>query len=91
MDFFNNQMNMAGMAGSEGNAIISSQVNLDKNFAFLEVGWLRCFKLVSQFLSRLNKVGLKCPSSPYVRPFVHPLSKKVSSISVTFGMWIKVD
>jgi len=37
MDFFNNQMNMAGMAGSDGQAIISSQVNLDKNFAFLEV------------------------------------------------------
>lgn len=36
MDFFNNQMNMAGMAQSDGQAIISSQVNLDKNFAFLE-------------------------------------------------------
>jgi len=46
-DFFNNQMNMAGMAGSDGSAIISCQVNLDKNFAFLEVSWLctrnRCF------------------------------------------------
>lgn len=37
MDFFNNQMNMAGMAQADGNAIISCQVNLDKNFAFLEV------------------------------------------------------
>jgi len=37
MDFFNNQMNMAGMVTGEGQAIISSQVNLDKNFAFLEV------------------------------------------------------
>jgi len=36
MDFFNNQMNMAGLAQADGNAIISCQVNLDKNFAFLE-------------------------------------------------------
>jgi len=39
-DFFNNQINMAGMTTSEGNAIISCQVNLDKNFAFLEVSCL---------------------------------------------------
>jgi len=38
MDFFNNQMNMAGMLSqTDGSAIISCQVNLDKNFAFLEV------------------------------------------------------
>jgi len=43
MDFFNNQINMAGMATSEGQAIISCQVNLDKNFAFLEVSrFCRC-------------------------------------------------
>jgi len=36
-DYFNNQMRMAGMAGPEGDPIISCQVNLDKNFAFLEV------------------------------------------------------
>lgn len=40
MDFFNNQINQAGMSTGEGNAIISCQVNLDKNFAFLEVSWL---------------------------------------------------
>jgi len=38
-DYFNNQMRMAGMAGPEGEPIISCQVNLDKNFAFLEVCW----------------------------------------------------
>jgi splicing factor U2AF 65 kDa subunit len=37
MDYFNNQMKLAGLAQAEGNAIISCQVNLDKNFAFLEV------------------------------------------------------
>jgi len=36
MDYFNNQMKLAGLAQAEGNAIISCQVNLDKNFAFLE-------------------------------------------------------
>jgi len=37
MDYFNNQMRIAGLAGPEGEPIISCQVNLDKNFAFLEV------------------------------------------------------
>ena len=37
MDYFNNQMRLAGLAGPEGEPIISCQVNLDKNFAFLEV------------------------------------------------------
>lgn len=36
MDYFNNQMKMAGLAQADGHAIISCQVNLDKNFAFLE-------------------------------------------------------
>jgi len=43
MDFFNNQINMAGMTTGEGSAIISCQVNLDKNFAFLEVSRLFIF------------------------------------------------
>ena len=38
MDFFNTQMKMAGLAQAEGNPVIACQVNLDKNFAFLEVG-----------------------------------------------------
>ena len=37
MDFFNTQMKMAGLAQAEGNPVIACQVNLDKNFAFLEV------------------------------------------------------
>ena len=37
MDYFNNQMRLAGLAGPDGDPIISCQVNLDKNFAFLEV------------------------------------------------------
>lgn len=37
MDFFNTQMKIAGLAQAEGNPIIACQVNLDKNFAFLEV------------------------------------------------------
>jgi len=36
-DYFNNQMRLAGMAAPDGDPIISCQVNLDKNFAFLEV------------------------------------------------------
>lgn len=36
MNHFNQQMKMAGLAQSEGDPIIACQVNLDKNFAFLE-------------------------------------------------------
>ena len=37
MDFFNNQMKLAGLSQADGNPVIACQVNLDKNFAFLEV------------------------------------------------------
>ena len=37
IDFFNNQMRLTGLSQADGNPIIASQVNLDKNFAFLEV------------------------------------------------------
>lgn len=36
MDFFSTQMKMASLAQAEGNPVIACQVNLDKNFAFLE-------------------------------------------------------
>ncbi|OAF66982.1 U2 snRNP auxiliary factor large subunit [Intoshia linei] len=36
MDFFNNQMETAKLAQADGCPIIACQVNLDKNFAFLE-------------------------------------------------------
>jgi splicing factor U2AF subunit len=37
MDFFNNQMELAGLSQAEGQPVIAVQINLDKNFAFLEV------------------------------------------------------
>lgn len=37
MDFFNQQMTMAGLSQADGMPVIACQVNLDKNFAFLEV------------------------------------------------------
>ena len=37
MDFFNQQMHLSGLAQAAGNPILACQVNLDKNFAFLEV------------------------------------------------------
>jgi len=36
MDFFNTQMKMSNLSQAEGNPVIACQVNLDKNFAFLE-------------------------------------------------------
>jgi len=40
MSFFNEQMTVTGLTQAEGQAIIAVQINLDKNFAFLEVGTL---------------------------------------------------
>lgn len=37
MDFFNQQMQLTGLSQTEGNPVIAVQINLDKNFAFLEV------------------------------------------------------
>ncbi len=37
MDFFNQQMGLTGLTQSEGLPVIAVQINLDKNFAFLEV------------------------------------------------------
>lgn len=37
MEFFNQQMHLSGLAQAPGNPILACQVNLDKNFAFLEV------------------------------------------------------
>ncbi|KAK6179221.1 hypothetical protein SNE40_011630 [Patella caerulea] len=36
MDFFNGQMKVTGLAQADGNPVIAVQINLDKNFAFLE-------------------------------------------------------
>lgn len=35
-DFFNQQMKISGLAQAEGDPVIAVQINLDKNFAFLE-------------------------------------------------------
>lgn len=36
MEFFNQQMHLTGLAQAAGNPILACQINLDKNFAFLE-------------------------------------------------------
>lgn len=36
MEFFNNQMHIAGLCQAPGDPILAVQINLDKNFAFLE-------------------------------------------------------
>lgn len=36
MEFFNNQMHVAGLSQAPGDPILAVQINLDKNFAFLE-------------------------------------------------------
>ena len=39
MEFFNQQMHLTGLSQTEGNPVIAVQINLDKNFAFLEVSF----------------------------------------------------
>jgi len=39
MEFFNQQMQLTGLSQTEGNPVIAVQINLDKNFAFLEVNF----------------------------------------------------
>ena len=46
MDFFNQQMHLTGLAQSEGSPVIAVQINLDKNFAFLEVRILSLFFII---------------------------------------------
>ncbi|XP_075158398.1 splicing factor U2AF 50 kDa subunit-like [Haematobia irritans] len=36
MEFFNQQMHLTGLAQADGNPVLACQINLDKNFAFLE-------------------------------------------------------
>ncbi|XP_008552649.1 splicing factor U2AF 50 kDa subunit [Microplitis demolitor] len=36
MEFFNKQMHLNGLAQAEGNPVLTCQINLEKNFAFLE-------------------------------------------------------
>jgi len=43
MDYFNNQMKITGLSQGEGDPIIASQVNLDRNYAFIEVCLLAIF------------------------------------------------
>lgn len=36
MEFFNQQMHLSGLSQAAGNPVLACQINLDKNFAFLE-------------------------------------------------------
>lgn len=39
MEFFNNQMHSCNFSQASGNSVLAVQINLDKNFAFLEVSF----------------------------------------------------
>jgi hypothetical protein len=45
MEFFNQQMQLTGLSQTEGSPVIAVQINLDKNFAFLEVSFRRIISL----------------------------------------------
>ncbi|KAJ9577635.1 hypothetical protein L9F63_005822 [Diploptera punctata] len=43
MEFFNQQMHLSGLAQAAGNPVLACQINLDKNFAFLETLYVYIF------------------------------------------------
>lgn len=49
MEFFNQQMHLSGLAQAAGNPVLACQINLDKNFAFLEVRFYLSFDLIVIF------------------------------------------
>lgn len=51
---FNEQMKMAGVTQSDGDPVIACQVNIDKNFAFLEVGGV----IIGLGMNIENRVGV---------------------------------
>ena len=55
-DFFNQQMKISGLAQAEGDPVIAVQINLDKNFAFLEVQYIMC---KTQALSLSSMLAMK--------------------------------
>lgn len=58
MDFFNSQMHACGFAQAPGNPILACQINLDKNFSFLEVSHRFCHRLRHDFVGGVHNISL---------------------------------
>ena len=56
MEFFNQQMHLSGLAQAAGNPVLACQINLDKNFAFLEV--CKIFEIVLNIFFILTHCGI---------------------------------
>ena len=53
MEFFNEKMVTTGLTQATGNPVLAVQINLDKNFAFLEVCNASIFTSIIKLLSFL--------------------------------------
>lgn len=53
MEFFNQQMHLSGLAQAAGNPVLACQINLDKNFAFLEVPPTSCTSFSKSIFTHL--------------------------------------
>jgi splicing factor U2AF subunit len=51
MEFFNQQMQLTGLSQTEGNPVIAVQINLDKNFAFLEVSFQEIYSVIYMYMN----------------------------------------
>uniref|UniRef100_T1JHC7 U2 snRNP auxiliary factor large subunit n=1 Tax=Strigamia maritima TaxID=126957 RepID=T1JHC7_STRMM len=82
MDFFNQQMHVAGLAQALGNPILACQINLDKNFAFLE---FRSIDETSQAMA-FDGINFKGQSLKIRRPHDYqPMPGMTDSFSVTMS------
>lgn len=50
MEYFNQQMHLSGLAQAAGNPVLACQINLDKNFAFLEFRYVFCVFFLNELL-----------------------------------------
>lgn len=72
-EFFNAQMQLAGLSQAPSNPVLAVQINQDKNFAFLEVSY---FLLANTTKSSSCEMDLSC--RPLASLFVFSLPAELS-------------
>ncbi|KAK0427560.1 hypothetical protein QR680_010294 [Steinernema hermaphroditum] len=87
LDFFNQQMHLCGLAQADGNPVLACQINLDKNFAFIE------FRSIDEttagmafdginFMGQQLKIRRPRDYQPMTAAYEHCINMPVSNIVV---------
>ncbi|XP_018322996.1 splicing factor U2AF 50 kDa subunit isoform X1 [Agrilus planipennis] len=79
MEFFNQQMHLSGLAQAAGNPVLACQINLDKNFAFLE---FRSIDETTQAMA-FDGINFKGQSLKIRRPHDYQPMPGMSETSIT--------